>query len=185
MKKYSFSLLLASMLMLQASAQTSFLRPAPKGKSQQLVLNAGVPVGVFGDSHFAGAGLAYQLSCHRFGDSVNARKKIGFTAQGGLDYYIGKRVTTAGYPFRFGNYLYAHIMPGLLYNPTPKTNLVLLAGPSLGIYKESSSLALGVSLSGAYYFNSRMSVGPLVQYRKHADVDALWSAGVRVSYGLR
>jgi hypothetical protein len=185
MKKYSFIALLTALMALQAHSQSA--APSgyvPKGKNQQVSFTASLPVGVFADSHIAGAGLAYGLTCHRFGDSVNAHKAVGFTLQAGLDYYFGKKVTTAGYGFRYGNYLYAHLMPGIIYNPTPNTNVLLLAGPALGIYKESSSLGLGVNLSAAYYFNTKMSVGPVVMYRKHAEVDALWAAGVKVAYTL-
>ncbi len=183
MKKYTFLFLLAGFLSLQAGAQS--IAPTgyhPKGKSQQATFTASLPVGVFGDSHLPGFGLAYSWSNHRFGDSVNAHKIIGFTAQAGLDYYIGKKVTTAGYGFRYNNYFYVHAMPGIIYNPSPKANILLLAGPALGIYKESSSLGFGVSLSGAYHFNDRMSLGPVALYRKHAEVDALWAAGLRLSY---
>jgi len=183
MKKYTFFLLFAGFLALQAGAQSK-ISPGyrPKGKSQQAIFTASLPVGVFGDSHLPGFGLAYGWSHHRFGDSVNAPKIIGFTAQAGLDYYIGKKVTTAGYGFRYNNYFYVHAMPGIICNPSPKTNITLLAGPALGIYKESSSLGVGVSLSGAYHFNNRMSLGPVALYRKHADADALWAAGLRLSY---
>lgn len=185
MKKYSFSLLLAVLAALHADSQST--GPSvyiPKGKNQQVSFTASLPLGVFADSHLAGAGLVYGLSCHRFGDSVNTRKPVGFTVQAGLDYYFGKKVTTAGYGFRYGNYLYAHLMPGIIYNPSPKTNVLLLAGPALGIYKESSSLGLCVSLSGAYYFNHKMSIGPVVLYRKHPEADALWAAGVKLGYAL-
>ena len=184
MKKYSCFLLFCCWIF-HAKAQS--VNPSghrSKGKDQLVSFTASVPVGVYAESHIAGAGLAYAWSRHRFGDSVHAKKIIGFTAQAGLDYYFGKKVTTAGYSFRYGNHLYAHVMPGIIYNPSSRTNLSLLAGPVLGIYKESSSLALGVSLTGAYYFNSRISLGPVVFYRKHAEVDALWTAGLRVSYNL-
>lgn len=183
MKKYTFFFLFAGFIALQAGAQSA--TPSgyhPKGKSHQAIFTASLPLGVFADSHIPGVGLAYSWSHHRFGDSVNARKIIGFTAQAGFDYYIGRKETTAGYSFRYNNYLYAHVMPGIICNPSSKTNITLLAGPALGIYKESSSLAFGVSLSGAYHFNNRMSVGPVALYRKHAEVDALWAAGLRLSY---
>lgn len=186
MKKHTFFFLFALFFGLQAIAQS--IAPSSgyrlKGKNRQAVFSASLPVGVFGDSHLPGIGLAYSWSHNRFGDSVNVRKIIGFTAQAGLDYYLGKKVTTAGYAFRYNNYFYVHVMPGIICNPSPKTNISLLAGPALGMYKESSSLGFEVSLSGAYHFNHRMSLGPVALYRKHAEVDALWAAGARLSYAF-
>lgn len=185
MKKYILFLLVAGMIGRQAGAQTGKAdRPVPKGRNQIVSFTASLPLARYADSHTAGAGLSYSWSKHRFGDSVHAGRWIGFTAQAGFDYFLGKKVTVAGNPFKYGNNLYVQVMPGIIYNPSPKANLCLLAGPSLGIYKSSSSLALGVQFSGAYHLSPQISVGPSVVYRKHAEVDALWTAGIRVGYTL-
>lgn len=185
MKKYAFFLLVAGMMSRAVSAQTHAAASyVAKGKNQLVSFTASLPAGRFGDSHFAGGGLSYSWSSHRFGDSVNARKWIGFTAQAGVDYFIGKKETVAGYPFRYGNNLYVQVMPGIIWNPTPQSGVVLLAGPSWGIYKDASSLSFGVNLSGAYHVSEKIAVGPNVFYRKHAEVDALWTAGVKVGYVL-
>gem|GEM_PF-671491 len=185
MKKHILFLFAAGMINGTVKAQNrSAGVHIPKGHNQQVSFMASAPVGRFADSHLVGGGLSYNWSNHRFGDSVNARKWIGFTAQAGIDYFIGKKETVAGYPFRYGNNLYVQVMPGIICNPTPKSSVMLLAGPSLGIYKDASSLSLGVNLSGTYQLSPKVAVGPSVFYRKHAEVDALWTAGVKVGYVL-
>lgn len=184
MKKYAFFLLAAGMINGAVKAQSGATVYLPKGRNQQVSFTASAPVGRFADSHLTGGGLSYNWSNHRFGDSVNARKWIGFTAQAGVDYFLGKKETVAGYPFKYGNNLYVQVMPGIICNPTPKSSVVLLAGPSLGIYRDASSLSLGVNLSGTYHVSPKVAVGPSVFYRKHAEVDALWTAGVTIGYVL-
>jgi len=184
MKKYAFFLFVAGMINGTVSAQSPAAVHLPRGGNQQVSFTASVPVDRFAGSHLAGVGLSYHWSNHRFGDSVNARKWIGFTAQAGADYFIGKKETVAGYPFRYGNNLYVQLMPGIICNPTSRSSVILLAGPSLGIYKEASSLSLGVNLSGTYHFTRKIAAGPSFFYRKHGEVDALWTAGVKVGYVL-
>lgn len=185
MKKYAFFLLVAGMIYGTASAQRRATAAyIPEGRHQQVAFTASAPTGSFADSHLIGAGLSYTWSNHRFGDSVNARKWIGFTAQAGVDYFLGKKETVAGYPFKYGNNLYLQVMPGIICNPNSKSNVMLLAGPSLGIYKDASSLSLGVNLSGTYHLSPKLAVGPSVFYRKHAAVDALWTVGVKMGYVL-
>ena len=185
MKKYVVFLLLAGMSKADVYGQTgASAEHVRKGKSQMLSVSALLPVGRFADSHVVGAGLSYSWSNHRFGDSVNARKWVGFTVQGGFDYLIGKSQTVAGSRFRYGNNLYVQVMPGVICNPSAKSSVVLLAGPSLGIYKSSSSLSYAVQLSAAYCVSPKITIGPSIVYRKHAEVDALWTAGVKAGYGF-
>lgn len=183
MKKHVFFTLLATVYCALTTAQPNADSIyQPKGKNQLLSFSASIPVGRFMNSHLAGLGLSYNWSHHRFGDSVNARKIVGFTAQAGIDYFLGKSVNTTGQSFRYGNLLYVQTMPGVIYNPNAKSYLTLLAGPTLSIYKNSASLYYAVNLSGAYHISQQLSLGPTVIFRKKAEVDALWAAGLKLSY---
>jgi hypothetical protein len=154
---------------------------AQQGSSHLLSLDLQVPVGVFATSHFAGAGLNYSWSQHRFGNNV-LKKTPGFMLNGGADYYFAKKISTAGYPFTYGGYLYLHVMPGLIVNPWQNGNISLNAGPSIGLYKGNADWGLNTTIIGNYFLSDKISIGPGISYKKHAQNYALWSGIVRVSF---
>jgi hypothetical protein len=113
--------------------------------------------------------------------NISPEKMLGFTFNTGMAYYFGKKTATAGYDFKYGNYFYLHVMPGLLFNPRSNANVSLLAGPSLGIYKNSADWGFTAIVNGNYYLTKNICVGPGLGYKKHADTDALWNVFVRAS----
>ena len=174
--------ILVFLIALNSFGQTNESARPEKGKSQLVSLDLHLPVGVFARSQFAGAGLNYSWSNHRYGpNSVNA-KLIGFTANAGGDYYFGRRIRTAGYPFQYGGYIYGWLMAGIIANPWTFTQFTLTAGPTVGIYKGNADMGFGVNLFGSYFINQKIGVGPGITYKKHSDADALWTGSVRISY---
>lgn len=145
-------------------------------------LDLQAPVGVFARSHFAGAGLNYSWSHHRYGNNIPVKKWLGFTVNAGGNYYLGKKTKPAGYDFRFDNYIDAYVMAGLMANPWPSAGISLTAGPAIGIYKGNTETGIGAQLIGMYYLQKRIAIGPGVSFRKQSKEDALWSGVVRVSY---
>jgi hypothetical protein len=154
------------------------------GQNHLVSFDIHLPLGVFARSQFAGAGLSYSWSHHRFGDNISASKLIGFTFNTGGDYYFGRRTKIAGYPFQYGGYIYTYLLAGVISNPKPNLNLSLTAGPTIGIYKGNADMGAGVHLFGNYYFRKNLSIGPGVTYKKHPDADALWTGTVRLCYVL-
>jgi hypothetical protein len=184
MKKLYVALLIGLFTLTRVSGQqdTSFTPHHSKGSSQLVSLDLHLPMGVFARSHIASAGLNYSWSHQRFGDNVVASKWVGFTFTSGADFYFGKRTIPAGYSFRYGSYIYAYALAGIITNPWPVANITLTAGPTLGIYKGNTDFGAGVNLFGSYYIKPNISIGPGITYKKHSDVDALWTGAVRVSY---
>jgi hypothetical protein len=152
------------------------------GKSNAISFSATLPVGVFQRSHFAGAGLSYSWSQHRFGWPASPGKWIGLTLQGGADYYFGKKVKTAGYDFRYGGYIDMQALAGIIYNPWANIHFTLIAGPTLSVYKNNTEAGLGINLSSSYALKKNIAVGPAILYRKQSNADALWGLALRASY---
>lgn len=182
MKKSSLFLFISLFVATVLSAQTTAGKPDTHPASQTAAINLSLPVGVFGRSHIAGAGFEYARSNHRFGQNIKPEKFIGFTYTASADYFLGKKTNTAGYPFRYGNYLYVNGAAGIICNPTVHSNFSLTAGPSAGIYKTGISGGVMAKISGNYYADKNISIGPALVYRKHADADALWALAIKVSY---
>lgn len=182
MKKLAFTaftpFLAMSMLLIQIKAPAQ-----QKGKQHTIALGINIPVGAFSESHIAGIGSHYAWSNHRFGQLGQMPGKIiGITADGGVDYYFGKRETTAGYGFTFGSYFYLHAFGGVIYNPCTKGNITLTTGPTLGLYKGNAEVGVGVLLKGTYYISQRIGLTPGILYMKHALVNTLWSPSIRATY---
>lgn len=184
MKKILLLLVFLSAVHLIGQAQSGIVPPPVpvKGSSHAASLHLHLPVGVFARSHVAGAGINYAWSRNRFGRSVPVAGLIGFTANAGADYYLGKKITTAGYDFTYGGYANLYVQAGALINHLPTAYFSLTAGPAMDLYEGNTTVGLGINLYGAYYLTSNIAVGPGLLYKKDAQTDALWTATIRVSY---
>src|SRR5689334_11153180 len=162
-----FTVLLLHLIVLNSFGQAGEYKLKPQGQSHLASLDLHLPLGVFARSQYGGVGLSYSWSDHRFGSPVYKSKLIGFTATAGGDYYFGRRTKTAGYPFKYGDYIYAYLLAGMITNlPESDINFILTAGPTLGIYKGNSDMGAGVNLFGNYFFEENMSLGMGVTYKK-------------------
>lgn len=181
MKKTGYTLLISLLTICGQLIQIN--AAGQSGKQHAVSLGINAPLGEFAETHIAGIGSHYSWSHHRFGKlPVLPKKMIGFTANGGIDYYIGKKVKTAGYDFKFGGYLYLHAFGGIIYNPTKKENITLTTGPTMGLYKGNADAGLGVMLTISSYITDQMAITPGVMYMKHDNTNAHWVASVRATY---
>lgn len=184
MKKHSILFIFSLLIYLGMRAQiadTSSLKHI-KGKSQAIAFGIYTPIGIFSKSHIAGAGIDYSRSRHRFGRNISPRRLIGFIVNGGINYYTGKRIKTAGYDFRYAGYINLYAMPGIIYNPLKNGNISLTAGPALNIYKGSANAGIGINFCGNYFVSRNIAIGPGIIYKKHTKTDALWAVAIRASY---
>lgn len=155
-----------------------------KGSNSLASFDIHLPVGVFARSQFAGTGLNYSWSHHRFGINSPAKRLIGFTINAGGNYYFGRKIKISEYDFHYGGYTSSYIMAGLLFNPWANGNISLTAGPTMEIYKGNSDFGFGVNLFGSYYLSENVSIGPGITYTKYAETDQLWALAFRVSYSF-
>lgn len=153
-----------------------------KGEGNAIAFGLYLPAGDFSQSHIAGAGIDYSRSRHRFGRNISPGTSIGFIVNGGINYYAGKKITTAGYAFRYGGYINLYAMPGIICNPLKNGNISLTAGPTLNIYKAGATAGIGINLSGNYFLSENIAIGPGIIYKKHTNTDALWAGTIRASY---
>ena len=179
MKKTLIILLTGLLVTKAVCAQTDI----SNGKSHVAAFGLNVPLGEFSETHIAGISAHYSWSHHRFGKLKALPKKlIGFTANGGIDYYFGRKEVVAGYDYRYGGYIYLHAFGGIIYNPCKKGNITLTAGPTTGIYKGNADAGFGINLNGSYYFTDRIAFTPGVMYMKHDKTNALWAASFKATY---
>jgi len=187
MKKQLFFLIFSCLLYTGAAAQSTdqiAAKTASKSGINAIAFGLSFPVGVFSHSHSIGAVIDYSWSRHRFGENIPAAKPIGFIINAGADYFIGKRTTTTGYEFRYGNYLNLYAMPGIICNPIAKGNISLTTGPALSIYKGNANGGISVGMFGNYWLTKNIAIGSGTIYRKHLKEKAMWSVAIRVSYAF-
>jgi hypothetical protein len=155
------------------------------GKNNNVSLGINIPIGEFAKTHIGGISLDYSLSHHRFGSlKVLPKKLIGLTANGGIAHYFGKKETVAGYDYRYGGYLYLHAFGGGIYNPCKKGNITLTTGPTLGIYKSSAHVGIGINLGGSYALTDKIALRPEIIFLKHHEAVALWVASIKTAYAF-
>lgn len=184
MKIYSFLLIFLLLVRIGGQAQnTNTSQPKRvSGKNQVVAFGLYLPVGIFSESHIAGAGIDYSRSHHRFGKGISPAKPVGFIIHGGINYYSGKKINTIGYDFRYGGYLNLYAMPGIIYNPVKNGSIALTAGPALNLYKGSVNAGIGINFLTNYFISENIAIGPGVVYKKHTNTDALWAITIRTSY---
>lgn len=179
MKRTVFILVISLSATSKLLAQTD----TANGKTHSAAFGLTIPIGEFSETHIGGISAHYSWSNHRFGRlKAIPENLIGFTANGGIDYYIGKSETVAGYDYRYGGYIYLHAFGGAIYNPCKKGNITLTAGPTMGIYKGSADIGFGIVLNGSYYITDRVAITPGLMYMKHDKTNALWAASFKATY---
>lgn len=151
------------------------------------ILSAGasihLPMGNFSTSHVLGIGLEASPAVHTFG--LLHFKKIAFTYNAGIAYFIGKKNQVSGYSYNFPGFTFIHGYAGLLYNPLKKLNVNLLAGPALGIYKKNTRFNIGARLEGSYYIGkTSIAAGPLLNMILEPGTQPLWSVGLKFTMDL-
>jgi hypothetical protein len=141
------------------------------------------PIGNFSKSHTMGVGLDASPARHTFG--LLRFKKIAFTYNAGVAYYIGKKIHLIDYYYDYPGFTFIHAYAGLLYNPLKKLNVNLLAGPALGIYKKDTRFNIGARLEGSYYIRkTSIAAGPLLNMMLEPGTQPLWSVGLKFRMDL-
>jgi hypothetical protein len=185
-KRISIFLGLISLFSLAAMGQVKKVKPIKKlaGKNQALSVGLDIPVGDFFHTHWMGAGADYSWSNNRLGVlEIMPVKLLGFIANGGVDYYFGKKEIISSYPYKYPGYLYLHTYAGVICNPGKKTNIYLTAGPAISFYDGNVALAYGVNLAGSVYIfhNQKIAVTPGINFIKEKNADLIGSAFLKAT----
>lgn len=185
MKKRVLATLLLAFFFAGAHAQSSVQKPVIESYNQLGSLSLLVPVDDFGHSHVAGAAFGYSWSRGHFGKELpDSIKKIGFLATASAEYFLGKKATTAGNPFRFGDYWNLAIMPGMIYRAFKYTDLSFAAGPEVTLYRSALELGVEGRFAASYFIQPGFSIGPVIIYKKKQATNPLWSVGVTGSFSF-
>ena len=148
-----------------------------KGISISLGLN--VPIGDFSSTHIAG--IAADCSPTRFLYGIKSTKKLFFTYNGGIAYYLGKEEAVSGYAYDYPGYLFIHAFGGVLYNPIKNGSITLTAGPALGIYNSNTQFNLGSRLEFSYYISKNIAIGPGIILMKESEANPIWVASFKAT----
>jgi hypothetical protein len=186
MKTLNGSILLSSYLLIAGMAIGQSQRPKkhnhPSGKQHLVSIGAIIPSGNFSNTHGIGVATNYSWSDHRFGRmDVKPVKHFGFTANGGVEYYFGKKETISGYTYDYHRYIFIHSCAGAIYNPSGKTNFIMTAGPALGMYNGHTQFNIVTCLEGSYYFREKIAITPGIILMKESGADPLLSASLKAT----
>lgn len=180
MKKNILTLIPPVFFLLHGLAQTSAIKkPVPESIDIAVSVAVNLPIADFSSTHFIGMAVEVAPARHIFG-LIRARK-FAFTYNGGFAYYLGKKETVSGYPYKYPGYSFIHAFAGLLYNPVVKTSITLTAGPALGIYNGTTRFMIGSKLEASYSVNSEITVGPGIVMMKESGSEPLWAPSLKAT----
>ncbi|MDZ4795382.1 MAG: hypothetical protein SGI83_13965 [Bacteroidota bacterium] len=180
MKKKIFTFLLTIFFILPVLSQTSTSKKTVSpGKDIAVSFGVNLPIGNFSSTHFIGMAVDVSPARHTFG--LTRVRKFIFTYNGGFAYYLGKKETVSGSPYKYPGYSFMHAFAGLLYNPIVKTSISLTAGPAIGIYNSTTRFTIGSKLAASYFVNSKIAVGPGIVIMKEFGSDPLWVVSVKAT----
>jgi hypothetical protein len=74
-----------------------------------------------------------------------------------------------------------HAWAGAIYNPWKRGNIILTAGPALGIYNSNTQFNIGSCLEGSYYIKEKIAISPGIIMMKESGADPLWSASLKAT----
>ncbi len=140
------------------------------------------PLGNFSSTHLIGMEANHSWSEHRFGGmDIKPVKPLGFTSNAGFAYYFGKKENISGYTYDYHRYIFIHAFAGAIYNPWRRGNIILTAGPGLGIYNGNTQFNIGSCLEGSYYIKEKIAITPGINFMKESGADPLWAASLKVT----
>ena len=186
--KYRFLLLVCLLASLTAITQTNNDKKkiVPTGYSKTVSAGINITIPEFSQTHSFGAGISFSWSKHRFGlMEKKPTKAFGFIADGGIDYYFGKKETVSGYPYQYNGFTYIHTYGGVIYNCCNRGNINLTTGPALGLEDGFTTFFLGVNLCGAYYIKEKIAITPGIIFMKDPrGPDPLLSCSIKASFAF-
>jgi hypothetical protein len=186
--KYRFLLMICLLASLSGVAQNDNAKKKiiPPGYSKTVSAGINITIPEFSQTHSFGIGAEFSWSKHRFGMlEKKPSKPFGFIADGGIDYYFGKKETVSGYPYQYNGFTYIHTYGGVIYNCCKQGNIYLTAGPALGLEDGFTTFFWGVNLSGAYYINEKIAITPGIHFMKDFDsYDPLLSGSIKASFAF-
>jgi len=169
-----------SMVCSLISAQTILTPPSSKqDKGFSLSAALVIPIGKFSSTHLLGVAAEISPSAHTV--SLLKQPKIGFTYNGGVAYYPGKKETVSSYPYKYPGFIFIHAFAGAICIPTKDLDIRLTGGPALGIYNGNLNFNIGSKLDINYHFNNTISIGPGIIMMKEFGTTSLWSASIRTT----
>jgi hypothetical protein len=187
--RYQFVLQICLLTSLTGAAQTNINSKTITQKGFSKTVSAGINITVpeFSQTHSFGAGISFSWSKYRFGMlEKKLSRRFGFIADGGIDYYFGKKEIVSGYLYQYNGFTYIHTYGGIIYNCCKRGNINLTTGPALGIENGFTTFFLGVNLSGAYYIKEKIAITPGIHFMKDPDsYDPLLSCSIKASFAFR
>lgn len=158
----------------------------PTGYSKSVSAGINITIPEFSQTHSYGLGARFSWSKHRFGlMEKKPTKPFGFIADGGIDYYFGKKEIVSGYPYQYNGFTYIHTYAGIIYNLCKRGNFNLTTGPALGLEGGVTTFFWGINLNGAYYVKEKIAIAPSLHFMKDPEsYDPLISGSIKVSFAF-
>ncbi len=139
------------------------------------------PLGSFSSTHTLGV----QAAVNFVRSSDTSKHHIfQFTFKAGGGYFFGRTVAPADYPYTYPGYTIIYTGAGIRFEPVNRLNGSLTTGPGISFYNKTTRFDWVSNLTLAYDVSEKVSIGPRIQMIKEFGADALWTAGLQVTFHL-
>ena len=152
------------------------------GKSNSVALGIDFPLAEITNTHSFGFGFQFTRSKHRLGQLISPQTSpIGFTYNFGAEYLFGKKDS---YDVKYKGYSFMHAFAGFILNAGLNGNIILTAGPSASIYRNSTLLGIGFNFNGNFYLSPKIGISPSLLLYKQSEINNIWIASINGNFSF-
>lgn len=163
---------LAIWLILSALVSHPTLQAQSRGNKISIYAGPEFPLGSFSETHWAGisSGIEYR---------PGKPQTLQFILGSRISYYLGRKETVSGYPYRYGGYAAWGAYGGLQYQFKQPLRVSWMTGPAVSYYRKTARFNVGSVLDLHWKISQHWGIGPGISFLKENGATFLWSAGLK------
>ena len=168
---------------IRLQSQTSTVAKKEASKKARLAVSTfiNLPIGIFAETHFAGAGFEVTKANTLL---TKPNKKISYSYNGGFDYFIGKKESTSSYTYKYPGYTVIHLAAGVQYLSHARFSIGINVGPGLSIYNGSTRFCIVGKIATRYDARQKFSLLVGLKMNSEFTTRSLWNLYAGVSFKL-
>jgi hypothetical protein len=183
MRKGLMLFALISCFSIRLQSQTNTVAKKEASKKARLAVSTfiNLPIGIFAETHFAGAGFEVTKANTLLPKPNN---KISFSYNGGFDYFIGNKESTSNYSYKYPGYTVIHLAAGVQYLSHARLSIGMHGGPGLSIYNGNTRFCIVGKIATRFDAKKKISLLAGLKMNSEFTTRNLWNLFAGVSFKL-
>jgi len=176
-----FALVSCFSITLQSQTNTVVKKGATKKARLVVSTFINIPIGIFAETHFAGAGFEVTKANTLL---PKPNKKISFSYNGVFDYFIGKKESTSNYSYKYPGFTVVHLAGGVNYFSHPRFTIGIYGGTGLRIYNGNTRFCIVGKIATRFDAMKKLSLLAGFKMNSEFTTRSLWNLYAGVSFKL-